>query len=86
MNQRMHLDGRIEQLPAVDECQHCERNLKQAIADLGALERCRKHPAFANVIELLKMDRDDSACVNDAEVELFDELITLLQPGEVSRG
>jgi hypothetical protein len=62
-----------------------ERNLQQAVQDLGALEKIRGHAALANVVELLKMDRDDSACVNDSEVELFDELLELLQPGEVSK-
>jgi hypothetical protein len=65
----------------------CERNLQRAVQDLGALERLRAHPKRAVLIALLEHDRDEWAEREAGYmVPLLDELIGLLQPGEVSRG
>lgn len=75
----------------------CERNLQRAVQDLGALEKLRAHPWLASELDLIWSERSlrqtdiDDCISSDVErdrmsVEFLDELIALLQPGEVSRG
>jgi hypothetical protein len=55
-----------------------ERSLKQAIADLGALERIRGHAALATVLDALEDEREHPA-VSGEHIELATALITLLE-------